>query len=301
MNVLYLITGFLGSGKTTFVNMAVKTFAGKRIAIIVNEFGKQGVDGGLLSGKGYEVTEISNGSIFCVCRMDMFIDALIQAVKSPVDVLLVETSGLSSPTNICDVLAQTKAVSGVGFDYKGCICMIDAVNFKKVYSTAVVVHDQIKQSSLVIINKTDLTDEEDIVKTELIIRSLNRSCDICRATFANIPGDRFVNLSPKPDRIVGGKQDLFSGSLTFNVLNKPDMNTFRKLTDRIKSVVYRCKGYVTLADGDYFVDGVMDGISFKRVEKEHQKGVVLLYKTSGYVRKVIQQAAMENNIEIEMM
>ena len=301
MNTLYLITGFLGSGKTTFVNLAVKTFAGKRIAVIVNEFGKQGVDGGLLSGKGYEVIEISNGSIFCVCRMDMFIDALIQAVQSPVDVLIVETSGLSNPTNIDDVLAQTKAVSGKCFDYKGCICLVDAVNFKKVYSTAVVVPDQIKQSSLVIINKTDLADEAEIVKTERIIRSLNRSCDICRATYADIPGDRFVDLSPIPDRVLGGKQDLFSGSLTFNVLNKPEMNAFRKLTDEIKSVVYRCKGYVALADGDYFVDGVMDDITFKQVEKKHPKGIVLLYKTSRHVRRVIQRVAMENNIKIEMI
>ena len=298
MKVLYLITGFLGAGKTTFMNMAIKTFAGKRIAVIVNEFGKQGVDGGLLSGKGYDVTEISNGSIFCVCRMDRFIDALIQAAKSPIDILLVETSGLSNPTNIADVLAQTNAVSGESFDYKGCICMVDAANFEKIYATAVVAPDQIRQSSLVVINKIDLADEVKIEKTERIIRSLNQTCDIYKTTYANIPRDKFVDLTPKPDRVLGGRQDLLSGSLTFDVLNKPDLNTFRQLMDGIKSLIYRCKGYVALSDGDYFVDGVMDDISFKRVEKEYQNGIALFYKTSTPVKKMIQRIAMENNLAI---
>ena len=63
MQEMYLITGFLGAGKTTFLNRAIKLFPGKRVALIVNEFGKQGVDGALLSEKGYEVTEISNGCL----------------------------------------------------------------------------------------------------------------------------------------------------------------------------------------------------------------------------------------------
>jgi len=301
VKTLYLVTGFLGSGKTTFVNSAIKIFPDKRIAVIVNEFGKQGVDGSLFSGKGFEVTEISNGSIFCVCRLDMFIDALIQAAQSPVDVLFVETSGLSNPTNIDDVLAQTKAISGEIFDYRGCICMVDAANFEKVYATAVVTPYQVKQSSLVVINKIDLVKEEKIEKTERIIRSLNQSCDICRTTYADIPCDLLMDLMPNPNRVLGGKQDLVSGSLTFKVLNKPDKNTFLKLTDGIKTIIYRCKGYVTLSDGDYFVDGVMDDISFKRMEIQHQQGIVLLYKTSGHVKKVIRSVAMENNIEIEII
>jgi G3E family GTPase len=300
MKELYLITGFLGAGKTTFVNMAVRAFAGRRIAVIVNEFGKQGVDGGLLSGKGYEVTEISNGSVFCVCRMDMFIDALIQAAKADIDLLIVETSGLSNPTNIDDILGQTKTVSGESFDYKGCICMADAVNFEKVYATAVVIPDQIKQASLVIINKTDLASEEKIKKAENIIMSLNPACEIYRTVYADVPKRLLTDLEPVSDRILGGKQDLLSGSLTFKILNKPDADTFGKLIDGIKSVIYRCKGYAALAGGDYFIDGVMDDISFSRTEKEHQSGIVVLYKTSGQVKNALRKAAEENNIEIEI-
>jgi len=273
MQEIYIITGFLGAGKTTFLNMAVTTFRDRRVALIVNEFGKQGIDGDLLSGKGYEVTEISNGSIFCVCRMDMFIDALIQAAQTSADLLLVETSGLSNPTNIDDILSQAETISGLRFDYKGCICLVDAVNFQKVYETAVVVPDQIKQSSLVVINKV----------------------------YAEIPRNLLLDLKPKPDKVLGGKQDLLTGSLCFKVMNKPSMETFRKLINKIKSIVYRCKGYVTLSEGSFFIDGVMDDISFSHIEEEHKTGIVLLYKTSGHVKKAVQVLAAENRIEIELV
>ena len=61
---LYLITGFLGAGKTTFLKKFVTLFQGQKLALIVNEFGKEGVDGALLSTLGIALSEINNGSIF---------------------------------------------------------------------------------------------------------------------------------------------------------------------------------------------------------------------------------------------
>ena len=69
MTKLYLITGFLGSGKTTFLHKLVRLFPDRRLAIVVNEFGKVGVDGVLLSDLEAELIEINNGSIFCSCRL----------------------------------------------------------------------------------------------------------------------------------------------------------------------------------------------------------------------------------------
>ena len=68
--------------------------------MIVNEFGKVGVDGELLQKMGACLDEITNGSIFCSCRLDQFEQSLMDALKNNPDVILVETSGLSDPTNI---------------------------------------------------------------------------------------------------------------------------------------------------------------------------------------------------------
>jgi G3E family GTPase len=177
---------------------------------------------------------------------------------------------------------------------------VDALNFEKVYATAVVVPDQIKQSSLVVINKTDLAGDETAEKVERVIRNINPECEICRAVYAEIPGNLLIGLKPKTERVLGGKQDLLSGALCFRVTNKPGMENFRRLIDRIKPAVYRCKGYAPLLDGDYFVDGVMDNVSFLRVEGQHTSGLTLLYKTSGGVKKTLQKIAAENCIETEL-
>ena len=76
---LYLITGFLGAGKTTFLKNFARQFAGRRLRLIINEFGRAGVDGTLLRELDAALDEISNGSIFCACRLDQFEAALEQA------------------------------------------------------------------------------------------------------------------------------------------------------------------------------------------------------------------------------
>ena len=73
---LYLITGFLGAGKTTFLKNFARQFAGRRLRLIINEFGRVGVDGTLLRELDAALDEISNGSIFCACRLDQFEAAL---------------------------------------------------------------------------------------------------------------------------------------------------------------------------------------------------------------------------------
>ena len=90
---LYLITGFLGAGKTTFMKELIRCFPGMKPALIVNEFGRAGVDGALLRELGAALREVNNGSIFCACRAEQFREALDEIVKQCPDVILVEASG----------------------------------------------------------------------------------------------------------------------------------------------------------------------------------------------------------------
>lgn len=72
MSRLYLITGFLGAGKTTFLRRFLPLFSGEKIRLIINEFGEAGVDGSLLKELSPVLEEISGGSVFCACRLDQF-------------------------------------------------------------------------------------------------------------------------------------------------------------------------------------------------------------------------------------
>ena len=70
MTELYLITGFLGAGKSTFLKNFMHLFDGRKMQLIINEFGKEGVDGALLTALGIGLEEITGGSVFCSCRLD---------------------------------------------------------------------------------------------------------------------------------------------------------------------------------------------------------------------------------------
>ena len=104
MTEVYLITGFLGAGKTCFVKNMVKALPHETMDIIVNEFGREGIDGALLHKTGLQVKEIVNGSIFCTCRLDQFEEALASSLSRKPEAILVEASGLSDPMNIRRVL-----------------------------------------------------------------------------------------------------------------------------------------------------------------------------------------------------
>jgi G3E family GTPase len=152
---LLLITGFLGAGKTTFLKNLLIAFQGKRLHVIVNEFGKTGMDGALLSELGATIDEISNGSIFCVCRQDRFEEALSDALAKQPDMILTEASGLSDPTAIRKVLDMYPDI-----DYMGCVALADAVHVHKVLETARMVAKQFAISDIILLNKTDLVDKE---------------------------------------------------------------------------------------------------------------------------------------------
>jgi len=163
MKDLYFITGFLGAGKTTFMRNLINEFKDKKLHIIINEFGEVGVDGKLFRDLGYALDEINNGSILCSCRMDKFASVLGEVIKQDSEIIIIESSGLTDPSNLVKVLQQFKFTDYI--NYKGCICLIDAKRFHKVFETAVVVKKQLYAADYIIINKSDLVDETFGAKT----------------------------------------------------------------------------------------------------------------------------------------
>ena len=105
-----IVTGFLGAGKTTLIRHMLEHANGKRIALIINEFGDLGVDGGILKGCGIEgcadddVMELSNGCICCTVAED-FIPTLQKLLErdAPPDHIVIETSGLALPQPLVSI------------------------------------------------------------------------------------------------------------------------------------------------------------------------------------------------------
>ena len=96
-----IITGFLGSGKTTIIRNLLENNKGKRLAVIVNEFGEMGIDGELLKScctNEEDIMELSNGCICCTVQ-DEFLPIMLQLMerKDTIDHIIIETSGLALP------------------------------------------------------------------------------------------------------------------------------------------------------------------------------------------------------------
>ncbi len=277
MKKLYLITGFLGAGKTTFLTEIAKSFENEQIAIIVNEFGAKGVDSDVLKSQGIESYEITNGSIFCVCRKDLFMDALDMANKLDVSTIIVETSGLSDPLNSDDILDQMKVYYNTEFDFRGIIGLIDAKNFKKVLKTAVCVENQVKAADLFVINKCDLVDDLSDVKKELLI--LNSEAKIIETTFAKVDYSEFENLCHVRKDGFTHTKDIILQRKLFEWDEKLDLNRLKNWLNGFKDKAYRIKGFVSTNEGNFNIECVMGDVDYHKCENIEKSFMVVLYNS----------------------
>ena len=252
---LFLITGFLGAGKTTLIKELIGYFSDRKLYLIINEFGREGIDGALLSELGAAVDEICNGSIFCTCRIDQFEESLEKAVQDSPDVILVEASGLSDPTNIYKILSQERYS---GINYRGGICLTDATRLHKVYDTARVVKKQISISDLILLNKTDKASPERIENARSLISEANNEAAVYPTTFGHIEPEMLkdLRLLRKEASEAENRVDLTQQKYLISVsreMNKRQIESFLSL---IAEDTYRIKGILDLADGVYLVDCV---------------------------------------------
>ena len=253
MSRIYLITGFLGAGKTTFLKNFIKEFSGERIHLIVNEFGKEGVDGRILDELGMVLDEINNGSIFCSCRLDKFEEVLEKALSRQPDVIIIEASGLSNPTNVRKILNQEGKFPSA--EYKGSICLIDAKQFPKVYETAVVVKKQIAVSDMVLINKTDLAGPEAVSAIKKTICSRRPDVPVYETTFGRIKKEWLSQLSEsrEADADLIQNADITLRKYMLHIKENQSLYTVQKFLEMFITDTYRVKGIVGLQEGTYLI------------------------------------------------
>ena len=251
---LYLITGFLGAGKTTFLKNILRALKDKKTYLIINEFGKEGIDGALLQELGSTIAEINNGSIFCVCRLDKFEQSLAEAVSIQPDIILVETSGLADPTNIRKIMAQEQFAT---IDYRGSMCLVDAPRFAKVVDTAIVVRRQLSISTLAVINKTDLATPEQIAFAEKTIAEINPQAEILHTTYAQIEPETILNMRQKEyDEEASIARDITLQKYLVSISEDMPVQQLEKFLAMIADDSYRMKGFAQLESKLWLVDCV---------------------------------------------
>lgn len=252
MTKLYLITGFLGSGKTTFLHSFAGLFPNQKIALVINEFGAAGVDGALLRDLQIQLTEINNGSIFCACKLEQFEDAVRRIMEAArPELIFVEASGLSDPTAVRGIF---RPGAFPGLEYAGAICLVDAVRFHKVYRTARVCRMQLAISDFVLINKTDLAAREQIDDITAIALAQKPARPVHETVFGKFDA-RWLEEMDRPQAdsgsIEGHVRDINLQKLTLTVsgFDRKSLTSFLRM---FAEDTYRIKGFLKL-DGELCV------------------------------------------------
>jgi G3E family GTPase len=184
-----VLTGYLGAGKTTLLNRILSEDHGKKYAVIVNEFGEVGIDNDLIVGADEEVFEMNNGCVCCTVRGDLIrvVQGLMKR-KGGFDAIIVETTGLADPGPVAqtffvdeDVRAKTQLDSVT--------TVVDAKHLMLRLADSKEAAEQIAFADQIILNKTDLVTEAELVEVERAIRRLNPLAPIHRAQRSNVPLD----------------------------------------------------------------------------------------------------------------
>ena len=301
---LYVLTGFLGSGKTTALLKLLERLKGSRIGVIQNEFGKLGIDGTILRNDDIQMVEINRGSIFCTCQKLNFVKALADMAQQDFDYLFVESSGWGDPSNVQEILDAARIASEKEYDFKGVICFVDAVNFLEQVKDEETAFRQLKHCNLAVITKTDLADAGLMEQVAEKIREINPVCEILES----VNGEMDHSFLQKDLRIFQWAE---SEETTNSVETKPkslfmeyegqvEKEKLHKFLAAVAPDVHRIKGFCDLKETGWTqVDVVGSLIDYKECGAFERSQLVFISKIGPMVIKKI-FSAWEEHVGSEM-
>ena len=189
-----VLTGFLGAGKTTLLNRVLTADHGRRVAVIVNEFGEVGIDHHLLISSDQEVVEMSNGCICCTVRGDL-LRSLFQLLehKAKFDTLMIETTGLADPAPVVQSLFIDEQIKSE-YRLNGVVTVVDAKHIFLQLGKSPEAKEQIAFADMVLLNKIDLINPEDLPELEYKIRNLNGAARICQTRNSDVDIGSILDL-----------------------------------------------------------------------------------------------------------
>ena len=282
-----IVTGFLGAGKTTLIRHILANARGRRLAVIVNEFGDVGIDGDILKGCGDErcpeenIVELANGCLCCTVADD-FVPALdtILARKPSVEHIVIETSGLALPKPLVQAFHWPAIKSRVTVD--GVVAVVDgaalaagqvaadldALARQRAADTALdhddpieeVFDDQIACADLVVLNKRDLLDALGAEKAmAAITKALPRAVKIVPAADGKVDPAALLGLGIGTEDDIANRRTRHDAELEHDhddfdsfVLALPEISDPAALAGRIAAAaedasVLRVKGFAAVA------------------------------------------------------
>ena len=213
-----LLTGYLGSGKTTLVNHILSNKKGIRFAVIVNDIGEVNIDadliqkGGVVGKKDESLVALQNGCICCTLKMDL-IEQLTDIMKmGRFDYIVIEASGICEPEPIARTIAgipqMGREYTQFGLPRLDCIVtVVDALRMKDEFACGEslknenideedienLVIEQIEFCNIVLLNKVSEVEPKEVERIKQIVRNLQPDAEIIECDYANVDLDKIIN------------------------------------------------------------------------------------------------------------
>ncbi|MGQ0620275.1 MAG: CobW family GTP-binding protein [Panacagrimonas sp.] len=279
-----LISGFLGAGKTTLLNSLLTQANGRRLAVLVNDFGALNIDAKLIVKVEGQTMELANGCICCTIRDDLVagVKQLLET-QPPPEQLLIETSGVSDPLNILCTFNTSKVRRQIYLE--NVVTVVDALHALDALDQdwAALFARQITGAYMIVLNRVDAAGPERVREVRALIEKLLPGASIVETADGTVPltvalgeqrlGQSSFRLEPTVEE---GAHPF--DSLSF-VTRKPIRRMeFLRLMRALASTVYRAKGIINFHNyplttlfqkvGSYqsFVDGPVWGVERRSTE-----------------------------------
>jgi G3E family GTPase len=285
-----VLSGFLGAGKTTLLNHVLHNRQGRRVAVIVNDMSEVNIDSRLVRNGNElhrveeKLVEMSNGCICCTLREDLLKEVGALAREGRFDYLLIESSGISEPLPVAMTFTfedESGQSLGTLARLDTMVTVVDAAKFLQDYlsvddlrdrqmelneeddrTIVDLLNDQVEFANVIVINKTDLVDEDELAHLEAILHKLNPTARLVRTVRGQAPLDAIFDTGlfnmDEAERSPGWLRELNGihtpeteeyGISSFVYRARRPFHPYRfwQLLDNVLEGVLRAKGFLWIA------------------------------------------------------
>ena len=188
-----VLTGYLGAGKTTLLNRILTHEHGKKVAVVVNEFGEVGIDNQLVVDADEEIFEMNNGCICCTVRGDLIrIIGNLMRRRDQFDHLVIETTGLADPAPVVQTFFVDEEIQ-TQMNLDAVVTVVDTKHIWEHWDSDEA-QEQIAFADVILLNKTDLVAAEQLDELERRIRDMNAMVKIYRTHNCDIDMDAVLGV-----------------------------------------------------------------------------------------------------------
>lgn len=253
MTRVTILTGFLGAGKTTLLNRILRGNHGRRIGVLVNDFGAVNIDAKLVASvaDGGQAINLSNGCICCSMQGDLVTSTLkMLDGPNPPEQIVIEASGISDPFGVAAAFRTSQLREQTRLD--GVVTLVDAENARSRFLDRQLVEDQIRAADIVLLNKADLVGRERLLELESWIRDLVPRARVIPTVQADVPLDVLLGVggaaSAASEHDHGPHDVAAFTTLSYESRCRLAYRKVQAALEALPPKIFRAKGTLYLAD-----------------------------------------------------